>query len=241
MIPPDTPSYQGFWGKSQPAPALARGSEPDLALARGNGVHFLHFRGFSCFFAFAGIRPGPGSAPAKRLQIGPGIQGLGRPGFSKMGGKGPGRKRSVSVAGGLVGTGGKFRGGHFLVCSIARVFSAGFPKRGSKTPRFLPITEPLPSGLQLQHSSSTASPIYEGCARMNPVGPRTCSSSYRRYNPVLGAGSVAYSCQVHAHNAGEHERVPAPIDTRHFSETPRKRDRLLERSPRKGSFLEATL
>ena len=100
----------------------------------------------------------------------------GRPGGGqnpKTGGKGPGRKRSVWVAESLVGTGGKFRGTAFWVCSNGRVFSAGFPKRGPKTPRFLPITEPGFTGMQRARSSSTASPIYEGCARMNPLGPRT--------------------------------------------------------------------
>ena len=76
----------------------------------------------------------------------------GRPGGggqnSKTGGKGPGRNGSVSVAERLVGTGGKFRGTPFCVCSNGRVFSAGFPKRGPKTPRFLPITEPGFTGTQ---------------------------------------------------------------------------------------------
>ena len=112
----------------------------------------------------------PSQTPQNRL----GNPGPGRPGFSKMGGKGTGRDRSASVAGGLVGTGGKFRGWGFLVCWIARVFSAGFPKRGAKTPRFLPIMEPRPAGLQRPcQELQPASPIYEGCARMNPVGPRT--------------------------------------------------------------------
>ena len=134
--------------------------EPAPALARGKGAHFLHFREFSRFFIFSWNSVRPWYVPSQTAQNRLGNPGPARPGFSKMGGKGTGRKRSVSVAGGLVGTGGKFRGGHFLVCSIARVFSAGFPKRGSKTPRFLPITEPNLPGCSVRARSSSLHPLY---------------------------------------------------------------------------------
>ena len=160
---------------------------PAPALARGKRAHFLHFREFSPFFVFGGNFIRPWYVPSQTAQNRLGNPGPARPGFSKMGGKGTGRKRSVSVAGGLVGTGGKFRGGPFLVCSIARVFSAGFPKRGSKTPRFLPIMEPRPSGMQRPcQELQPASPIYEGCARMNPVGPRTGTAPFPPPEVSLG-------------------------------------------------------
>ena len=79
---------------------------------------------------------------------------------------GSGRKRSVSVAGGLVGTGGKSRGCVFPDGVNGRVFSAGSSKRGSKTPLFTPGV----GGATARHALSTtalaaACPNNKGCAR----------------------------------------------------------------------------
>ena len=110
----------------------------------------------------------PGFGPGKRLQNAPGIPGPGRPGFSKTGGKGTGRKRSVWVAESLVGTGGKSRERGFLVCVNGRVSPAGSQESGPKTPVFTPGVRGSFAGFQLQqlqHGSGAGTPITKCCAR----------------------------------------------------------------------------
>ena len=61
----------------------------------------------------------------------------------------------------------------FLVCLIARVFSAGFPKKGSKTPLFATYTGTCTARHAASMELQPASPKNKGCARMFPFGPRT--------------------------------------------------------------------
>ena len=133
----------------------------------------------------------PGFGPGKRLQNAPGIPGPGRPGFSKTGGKGTGRKRSVWVAESLVGTGGKSRERGFLVCVNGRVSPAGSQESGPKTPVFTPGVRGSFAGFQLQqlqHGSGAGTPITKCCARTGlaqdaPFGSPSRSLG-REENPV---------------------------------------------------------
>ena len=119
------------------------------AFSKGKSVHIPCTLGdFRVCHYSAQIPPGPGSAPAKRLQMRPGIQGPENPKFRNFGRKGGGANRAVSAAGGLVGTGGKCPGWHFPVCMNGRVSAAGLPKMGSKNPVFTHGTGPCPRGMQ---------------------------------------------------------------------------------------------
>ena len=92
----------------------------------------------------------------------------GGPIFSKTGGKGTGRKRSVWVAESLVGTGGKFRELTFLVCVNGRVSPAGSQESCPKTPVFTPGVRGSFAGFQLQqlqHGSGAGTPITKCCAQ----------------------------------------------------------------------------
>ena len=68
-------------------------------------------------------------------------------GCLKTVGKGSGAKRAVWSAEGLVGLHGKFRGGTFEVGGIGRVFSAGCPESGPKTPLFHPMLRGARAGM----------------------------------------------------------------------------------------------
>ena len=128
--------------------------EPALALARGNGVHFLHFREFSCFSHSresvpALVRPQPNaskSARESRAREGPDFQ---KWAARELDGNAPFRSPEVSL--------GREENSVGEVSGFARLRASSQPvsrKGGQKHPRSLPITEPALPGMQPPWSSS---------------------------------------------------------------------------------------
>ena len=135
--------FGGFWAKSEPAPALARGSEPDLALARGNGIQFLHFREFSCFFRICGNPARPWFGPSQTPQNRPGNRGPGKSKISQFWAQGrrsePRRFRRRRSR----WDGRKISWVGFPRLHERARFRSRFPEKGVKNTPFHPIRETL--------------------------------------------------------------------------------------------------